>query len=760
MESLTFQPILPFWLVGLIFAACLAMLWIGPSFVQLTPKRRWTLTLLRLTTLLMALFAVMRPGCVDKVEKTQAAVLLFMLDTSRSMELPHLKDDSTRWGALQKVIRENQDRCQQLSNKGIDTRFFGFDNQVVKLDFKDGIVDLPKLPLGSETDIGSTLYQTFIGVREERLLGVFLLSDGNQNAADPQIEPIQAVQTLNDLEVPLFAVPFGLPGDTGQLADLAITNFAEQHVVNVKNDLAARATLVSRGYANLEVKVDLILIDSTGTETVVKSEFVRPDESYYEKTVELVYRPTSPGEYRLKVRANPMEGELAVRNNELEGFLTVNDKGMRVLMIAGDLNWEQSKLRESLSVNDFIQIDFIEISPASMRNWPVTQYEELFSDPSYDVFVFIDLDSRALFDRARYTKSLDALANSVLKGKGLLMLGGYHSFGAGLYHQTPLADILPVRMRDTERQEFNADVRRELHISTPIKLRPARDHFITRIGDSDNRKSAWQKLPELVGANRIEVKDNVQVLLESDDEQQRPILAVTEVGGRVAAFAGDSTWRWKMRGLKEYDQFWRQVILWLAKWDTRTDESISIVLPQRRFQPRGNIKFDVVINSITEETQAPTFQGRLISPSGEVNPVRVFSAGDRFAGEIDPDWVAEPGLYRIEVDGARGATAIGSTKREFIVIDRDKEKSNPVANPEQLARWASQTAEHGGRIIQPPEKLSETLDQLIDNPPIAKIEIPIKNRFGDQFSDSAIFLLAFTGLLTVEWFLRKKWGLV
>jgi uncharacterized membrane protein len=759
MESLTFQPILPFWLLGLIFVAFVLMLLIGPSFVQLTPKRKWTLALLRLTTLLMALFAVVRPGCVDKLEKTQAAVLLFMLDTSRSMELPHVEDNSTRWGTLEKVILENQGRCQELSSKGIETRFFGFDSRVAKLDFKDGKVELPKLPLGSETDIGSALYQTVLGVRDERLLGVFLLSDGNQNATDPEIEPIQAVQTLNDMEVPLFAVPFGLPGDTGQLADLAITNFAEQHVVNVKNDLAARATLVSRGYANLEVKVDLILIDSTGKETIVKSEFVRPDESYYEKTVELVYRPTSPGEYRLKVRANPMVGELAIRNNELEGFLTVNDKGMRVLMIAGDLNWEQSKLRESLSVNDFIQIDFIEISPASMRNWPITQYEELFSDPSYDVYVFIDLDSRTLFRSDSYTKSLDALADAVLKGKGLLMLGGYHSFGAGLYQQTPLADILPVRMRDTDRQEFNADVRRELHISTPLKLRSARDHFITRIGDSESRKTAWQKLPELVGANRIEVKDNAQVLLESDDELARPILAVTEVGGRVAAFAGDSTWRWKMRGLKEYDQFWRQMILWLAKWDTRTDESISIVLPQRRYQPRGDIKFNVVVNSISEETQAPTFQGKLISPTGAVNPVRVFPVGTEFMGEIDPDWVSEPGLYRIEVEGARGTNSIGVSKREFIVMDRDKEKSNPVANPEQLARLASQTADQGGKTIAP-EKLSEILDQLIADPPVAKIEVPIKNRFGDQFTDSAIFLLAFTALLTVEWFLRKKWGLV
>jgi hypothetical protein len=271
--------------------------------------------------------------------------------------------------------------------------------------------------------------------------------------------------------------------------------------------------------------------------------------------------------------------------------------------------------------------------------------------------------------------------------------------------------------------------------------------------------AVWQRLPEMVGANRIEVKDNALVLLESDDEVKRPMLAVTEVGGRVAAFAADSTWRWKMRGLKEYDQFWRQMILWLAKWDSRTDESLSIVLSQRRFAPRASVKFDVVLNSLADDPVKPDFQGRLISPSGEVKSIHIHQTGESFRGELDPDWVAEAGLYRIEVQGSRGAVLIGATQREFIVMDRDKEKSNPVANPEQMARLASQTAEHGGKAIVP-ENLFELLDEWIADPPMAKIEIPIKHRFGESSRDATFFLVVFVGLLTAEWFLRKKWGLV
>ena len=341
------------------------------------------------------------------------------------------------------------------------------------------------------------------------------------------------------------------------------------------------------------------------------------------------------------------------------------------------------------------------------------------------------------------------------------MLGGYHSFGAGSYQQTPLADILPIKMSANERQDFDADIRRDLHINTPFKLRPAKDHFLTRIGDGENSKATWRKLPELVGANRFGVKDNAEVLLESDDDVGRPILVAANVGGRVLAFAGDSTWRWNTKGFKsEYDQFWRQIVLWLAFWDAQNDESISIELPQRRFPPRANVKFDVLVKTINgAAVDNATFKAVLINPKTEQQIVTINQVGDRYSGELIPDALVASGLYRIKVEGFRDGVAIGESVREFVVMDRDKEKSNPVANPEQMARLANQTKTHGGKALRPTE-VSQLLDELIQNPPITKIEIPLKWRLGESLADATGFLLLFVGLLTVEWFLRKKWGLV
>ena len=749
----------------IVFVVALLMLFIGPSFSEVSQRQRLTLSFMRMGVILLALLATLRPGCIQKIEKNQAAVLLFLVDATRSMELPHVSDESTRWGSAVEMIRQNESRLAILKENNIETRFFTFDNRTEPVEIVDGEVQLPQKPEGGETDIGTAVFDTAIDLRDQRLLATVLASDGVQNAADPEIELTHAVDSLADIEVPLIAVQLGLPGETAQIADVAITSFPEQQVVNKKNDLIARATVVARGYANQDIPMDLILIDSRGKETIVASEVFRPNNSYEETNVELKYRPDNPGEYRLKVRAGAMPGELAVRNNELEGFLTVRDKGMRVLFLSGSLGWEQRFLRDSLSVIDFVDLDFepIYTNANSRRGWPLRRFGADFSDSEkYDVFILSNVDAAALFDFRTGQGPLLDLANAVSNGKGLLMLGGSHSFGAGGYQQTPLANVLPIKMRATERQSFDKDVRKDLHINEPFKVRPTRDHFVTRIGAVGSNRAAWNKLPAMSGANRISAKQTAEILLESDDGVGRPILVVGNVGGRVMTFAGDLSWQWKRGGfVAEHDQFWRQIVLWLAFWDGKSDESVSIELPKRRFAPKANLTFDVLVRTISGETvEDAEFESYLIQPNGERQLANVAPSGDRYSCEVDPELLAEAGLYRVEVTAKKSSgELIGSTQRQFVVIDRDKEKSNPAANPEQMKRLASQTSEFGGKAIVP-EELAGVLDEFINNPPMTKIEIPLKWQLGGTFWDSLVFLALFVGLLSTEWLLRKKWGLV
>ncbi len=767
MDSWVLQPVINPIAATIAIVVVTLLLIVGPSFANVTVRRRISLTLIRLGVIAMAALALFRPGCVQKVEKNQSAVLLFLLDVSRSMELPHQKDNSSRWGALKDAIESNQAKLDQLRELKVDVRFFAFDNQVVPLDIIEGKVQLPEKPLGSETDIGTAIYRKSQDIRDQRVVGMVVASDGGQNADDPEIELSQATDTLRDMEIPLYTMAFGMPANSSQVADIAITNLPEQHRVVVKNRLNVKATLIARGFTNRSVVAQLIIVNRQGVETVVDSVTVQPTRPYEEILVVFKnFVPSETGEFQMKVRAVRQPEEVAFRNNELPSFLSVSDGGLRVLFLDGNLRYEQTYLLDALSnAAQGIDVDIRRIHPNTYKSWPISGLAELFEDPTYDVFIIGDLHADALYDAETQTRNLDALVKAVENGKGLLLLGGQNSFGPGNYFGTPLADIMPILMDRSEGKSFgpNVELKKDLHINKPIGLKPVGErHFVTNLGQGDNNVADWKKLWKLAGANRFHgLKDNALVLLESDDAIKSPILVAGFLGGRVLAFAGDTTWRWFTHGEEDaYNQFWRQVIFWLAFWDGKNDDMVWLLLPQRRYSPMANIRFTTGARTLTgEEITGASYQAKLTSPGGATSDVLIRQSTEENWATLDRDLVTAPGLYSIEVTAKKDGKELGSTRREFVVFDRDKEKANPAADPEQMARLANQTKEVGGKSIMPDE-LGDLLDDIIANPKEMKIEIPTKWQLGETFADSAGFLGLFVALLGVEWWLRKKWGLV
>ena len=65
----------------------------------------------------------------------------------------------------------------------------------------------------------------------------------------------------------------------------------------------------------------------------------------------------------------------------------------------------------------------------------------------------------------------------------------------------------------------------------------------------------------------------------------------------------------------------------------------------------------------------------------------------------------------------------------------------------------------GGKAIAA-EQLPELLKQIKATPPQDEIETQSKWQMGDTSLDAWSFFLLLVGLLTAEWFLRKRWGMV
>jgi len=468
------------------------------------------------------------------------------------------------------------------------------------------------------------------------------------------------------------------------------------------------------------------------------------------------YVPDQPGNYRLTVSVAEQAGELVTKNNQLTAFLRVLEGGLKILYLEGELRPEQKFLRDSLDASPDMEVDFTWIDPRNRADWPVDLGDAL-QDPRYDVFILGDLDATALGET-----NLQQLADAVDRGKGLLLLGGYHSFGAGGYRDTPLADVMPIEMDRFERQDFDSPIRDDLHLQGPIRMVPVGAHPITNLAPGKENAAVWQKLPPLEGANKFAgVKDAAGVRVIAESPKRQPLLVVGEYGqGRIVAMAGDSTWRWWMHGYaNEHRRFWRQAILWLVGREDLRQDQVWIQLAGRRYHLEGRVTFTAGVSSPTgQPIPDAVVTAKLELPDRSHRDLRLTRDDEgNWSGTIES--LDLPGDYAVTITAQLDGKALGTARGEFLVYDRDIELSNAAADHDQLTRLAAMTGEFGGKMVAP-EQVVGLLEQIRDKPPEMEIEVQTKWQLADTARDAWTLLLVFVALLGAEWFLRKKWGLV
>ncbi len=482
-------------------------------------------------------------------------------------------------------------------------------------------------------------------------------------------------------------------------------------------------------------------------------------------TAEFTYIPQQPGQYKLTLVADQQPGEMVVDNNQLSSFLNVLEGGIRVLLLTSSvLHQEQRLLRRTLDESPDIQLDFQAIDVRTQDQWPLDLASDLKLQ-QYDVFIVGDLDAGALT-----ADNWNQLAKLVENGKGLMMFGGYHSFGPGGYRETALRDVLPIEMGQFERQQLDptAPVRTDLHLPGPVQMLPTGDDAITHLAPADENLATWKSLQPLIGANRLgRVKDQARVIAaappspDSPASSGAPLLVKSNyVSGRVLAFAGNSTYQWWRYGRKDiHKRFWRQAILWLASRDQTQTENVWIMLPQRRFRPGSRVAFTAGVNDATGDPLSDATLAAEIQQlaSGEKTTIDLMSQKDQWTGSFEK--TATPGDYRLVIRATRAGQELDERHADFVVLDQDLELSDPAANPALLEMLAKLTEPAGGKTLAP-EQLPDLLRTIKASPPEDQIETQSKWQLGDTAWDAWSFFAVFVALMSSEWYLRKRWGLV
>lgn len=736
---------------GVAFVLLALVLWVGPPGERIGPRRRRILTALRVAAVLLIVLLMLRPTVVYTTTEPRAATVAILADSSRSMTVSDEAGGATRWEMLQNVLATSKDRLAQLGRR-FELAAYAFDEQLQPLAISDGRIALPAECTGDQTALGAALEDLLQREAGKRLLAVLLLSDGAQRALPPRDTlPQTAAAQLKHQECPVFAFRLGQPHGLGPARDVAVVDLVVPQHVFAKNYLHVAARIRAGGMVNRQVPVRLLWETSPGNEETVAEQQLDVASNSQQLSVEFDYVPEIPGEYKLTLEVPELPGELTATNNRMSTYVRVLKGGVNVLYLEGfPPRPEQNFIGRALAGAPEIDRDVLLVDPRRPETRPANLAERL-KPGVYQVYLLGNLDAAAF-----RPEELQALAQAVDQGAGLMMLGGPQSFGAGGYADTPLAPLLPVRTSRLERQGIDEPLRGDLHLPGPLPMQPTEAgfrHFALMLaGEPSQNRTLWSQLPPLDGANRFEaVKPAAIVLAESP--AHHPLLVYQPYGqGRVVAFAGDSTWRWVMQGFQTaHARFWRQMVLWLARKDASLEGNVWIELAERRYRPGQPVRFRLGAQLPTGQLAGQAdWRITVRLPDGSTQTVEPGSEDGQPAATFRE--TAIPGEYTIDATASVEGRQLGTANARFLVFREDLELDQPAADQATLDAVAAAT---GGKSLAV-DGLPAVLDQLARQAESLEVRTEQKRPLWDNWP----MLLLVVGLFSVDWYLRRRWAMV
>ena len=284
----------------------------------------------------------------------------------------------------------------------------------------DEIDRIASTPVRSATDIGAAFRLATALFPDDAQKRIVLMSDGNDTGATGQAEA--ALAATRDIRIETFLVGLGSSDEVliERVSTPSTSNLGEsiEVLAEIRSSVAQQATVRLFADGVLAATQPVALED--GLTRVVFD--VTPSEAGFHM-------------FRVLVEA----GRDTFSENDRGDSNTIVKGEPRTLILAGN---------ESVAAE---LVDALETQRQQVDTIiPETLPTDLGTLTTYDSIVLVDVPRVRLNDR-----QLAALQVYVRDlGKGLVMIGGPDSYGAGGYQRTPLEETLPVDMgvRDREKQ--------------------------------------------------------------------------------------------------------------------------------------------------------------------------------------------------------------------------------------------------------------------------------------------------------------------
>jgi uncharacterized membrane protein len=695
------------------------------------PRQRAALAVLRVAILTLICFSLAGPYVELLSAVPQRNFIGVLLDDSRSMRIAD-ENGRPRHDAMRSLFGRDSALARRLSGR-FQLRYFRFSGTAERASGPDSLAFA-----GRRTRLGPALQRVREELAQVPLAGIVVVSDGADNA-------------LDSLEMGPGAVPLYTVG-------LGAERFAKD--IEISEVHGPASTLEGS-----TVAVDLVLSQSGYSGRTVQLRAEEGGRILGTRDVELAGDGTAvpvrmlvpapePGTRTMQFSIIPEPGELVAENNRREVDIEVRRGPEKILYYEGEPRFELKFLRRAVADDRNLRLVTLERTAEKkylrlgvedslelVGGFPTTR-EELFA---YRGIVLGSVEASAFT-----VDQLRMLADFVIvRGGGLLVLGGRRALAEGGYAGTPLAEALPVLLGAADTGFFSE-----------LRVRPssvgAAHPAMQLAGDEKASSARWRTLPPLTTVNRIAgTRPGATVLLSgSGDKVQQPVLAFQRYGrGKAIAFAVQDSWLWQMHADipvedRTHETLWRQLLRWLVN---DVPDRVAIAAGTERAMPGEPVALtaDVRDERYDAVNDAPVV-ARVTAPSGTVTEVPM-SWGAGRDGEFRASWVpAEEGRHEVAVAvPPRPGRKAGAAASSFVVGTSDDELVGATMRAPLLRRLAERS---GGRFYT-----SANASSLPDDIAIGGAGVTVREQ--RELWNMPVIFLALIALLGAEWTLRRRLGL-
>ncbi len=727
----------PVWLLFLAIIAAGALLYwhVRRNHGLLTGARPIAIWMLETSLIALILFLLWHPALSVATLRPQQNVIAVLLDDSHSMSINDAS--GTRLARAQAVL--NGGLLKALSDR-FQVRLYKFGTEPERIQKTDGLSGA-----APATRIGDTLERVLAESSSLPLGAIVVMSDGADNAGGIDQQTIAAIRRQN---IPIHTVGLGREHPD---RDIELTDVVVPARSLPQSRLTALVSLQSYGLAGSKTRISV----RDGAKVLTSQDVTLKGDGAIQ-TESVVFNVGAAGPKSLEIAAEPVSGEQNNLNNKITRLVNVQARKPRILYFDGEPQWEYKFVRRALDdYNDIGVFGMVRVTQNKiLRESDEKDNKELedgFPAKPEDLFKFQGL----MIDNVEagyFTPTQQQLIHDFVdrRGGGLLFMGGRASLSDGGFQNSPLSDLVPVKL------PANKGTFHQMDKAAAELTGAGRESILTRLDENPERNAQrWKDIPKLYSWQEVgEPKPGATTLLNVNPGTRppSPLLVTENYGrGRTAVFATAGSWTWKMwldHNDKTHATFWQQMFRYLV---TDTPGQVTATTPKSVLSDERRVPLRVEVRDKQyKPMNTAKVQARFLGPDGasatvELTPVP--SEEGIYAGE----WTAEkPGTYVTEIIAGQEAEQIGQDVLTFRREDGVAENFHTGQNRELLQKLSEQT---GGRYFTPDEAPRLAND-------ISYSEAGITSRETRDLWDMPILFLLAMMIRASEWLLRRKWGVV